>query len=92
MATDSVATQERNDVLAAVHELLAGLPGRPELDACRAEGQAIAAILEPFGLPAEILAAVHAYPAFREGFFDTKAIENRSLEELPRLLLGLRQL
>jgi GTP pyrophosphokinase len=92
MSAPSAEIRSSGAVVDAVRELLDGLPDKPGLVACRDEGRAVAAIIEPFGLPTDIVAAVHVYPAFRDGFFDPKIIENRELKDLPRLLLGLKQL
>jgi GTP pyrophosphokinase len=92
MSAPSEETTSRDAAVVAVQAFLDELPGKEGLAARVDEGRAVAAIVEPFGLPSDIVAAVHAYPAFRDGFFDSKAIENRKLVELPRLLLGLKQL
>ena len=92
MSAPSTEITSRDAVVDAVRELLDNLPDKPGLEASRDEGRAVAAIIEPFGLPSDIVGAVYAYPAFREGFLDPKAIEIRDLKELPRLFLGLKQL
>jgi GTP pyrophosphokinase len=92
MSAPSAETRSDDAVVDAAREFLDNLPDKPGLAACRDEGRAIAAIIRPFGLPSDIVAAVHVYPAFRDGFFDSKLIENRELQDLPRLLLGLKQL
>ena len=92
MSAPSEETTSRDAAVVAVQAFLDELPGKEGLAARIDEGRAVAAIVEPFGLPSDIVAAVHAYPAFRDGFFDSKDIENRQLIELPRLLLGLKQL
>ena len=85
MSAPSAEITSGDAVVAAAREVLDSLPDKPGLAACIDEGRAVAAIIEPFGLPSDIVAAVHAYPAFREGFLDSKTIENRELKELPRL-------
>ena len=92
MSASSAEITSGDAAVVAVQDYLDSLPDKPGLAACRDEGRAVAAIAEPFGLPPDIVAAVYAYPAFRDGFFDPKTIENRDLKELPRHLLGLRQL
>jgi GTP pyrophosphokinase len=92
MSATSEEITSREAAVVAVQAFLDELPGNEGLAARIDEGRAVAAIVEPFGLPADIVAAVHAYPAFRDGFFDPKTIENRELNELSRLLLGLKQL
>ena len=49
-------------------------------------------IVGPLGLPDEILAAVHAYPAFRGGFITVKSLDNNNLNDISRYVLGLEQL
>ncbi|MEJ2274958.1 MAG: bifunctional (p)ppGpp synthetase/guanosine-3',5'-bis(diphosphate) 3'-pyrophosphohydrolase, partial [Woeseiaceae bacterium] len=44
------------------------------------------------GLPGDILAAVHAYPAFRAGFISINAFENNELRDISRFIIGLEQL
>ena len=92
MSATSAEITPRDAAVVAVRESLEGLPDKPGLAACLDEGRAVAAIVEPFGLPADIVAAVYAYPAYRDGHFDPKDIENRDLSELSRHLLGLKQL
>ena len=92
MSAPSAEIEARGPVLAATRSFLDELPESTGLAACVVEGEEVAAIVEPLHLPEEIVAAVHAYPAFRDGHFELKNINNRMLEELPRLLLGLRQL
>ncbi len=80
------------DAVAVVRDCLAGLPAKDGLAECIAEGREVAAIVESLGLPETILAAVHAYPAFRDGFIEIKSIENIGLEDISRFILGLEQL
>ncbi len=79
-------------IVANVREYLAGLPDGDELAACLAEGDAIAAIVRPLGLPAKILAAVHTYPLFRAQIVDSKVLQNNELKDISRFVLGLQQL
>ncbi len=79
-------------IVAKVREYLAGLPDRGNLAACLAEGDAIAEIVRPLGLPAKILAAVHTYPLFRADIVSTNSLQNRELKGISRFVLGLRQL
>jgi len=92
MSATSAEITPRDAAVVAVREYLEGLPDKPGLAACLDEGRAVAAIVEPFGLPGDIVAAVYAYPAYRDGHFDPKDIENRDLSDLSRHLLGLKQL
>ncbi len=79
-------------VVAAVRDRLAGLPESDGAAHCIAEGREVAAIVESLGLPEEILAAVHAYPAVRDGLLEQKDIETIGLENISRLIVGLDQL
>ncbi len=79
-------------VVAALRDRLAGLPESDGAAHCIAEGREVAAIVESLGLPEEILAAVHAYPAVRDGFLEQKDIETIGLENISRLIVGLDQL
>ncbi|MDH3622121.1 MAG: HD domain-containing protein, partial [Gammaproteobacteria bacterium] len=82
----------RDGVVAAVRDYVAGLPEKDGLGTCAAEGQAIATIVAPLGLPRRILAAVYAYPLYRDGFINDKALKNKELEGISRFVLGLKQL
>ncbi len=79
-------------IIANVRDYLAGLPESDKLAACLAEGDAIAAIVRPLGLPAKILAAVHAYPLFRADILNTKSLQNNELKDISRFILGIQQL
>ncbi len=79
-------------VVAALRDRLAGLPESDGAAHCIAEGREVAAIVESLGLPEEILAAVHAYPAVRDGLLEQKDIETIGLENISRLIVGLDQL
>ena len=57
-----------------------------------AEADAIVAILEPLGLPANLRAAVLLYPLARAGQFDVKSLAQGPLAELEPLVSGLIQL
>ena len=92
MSAPSHEIKANDRVLAAVGELLAGLPEDDGLASCIDEGQAIAEIVAPLGLKPKIIAAVLAYPAFRDNFIDIKSLENRDLSDISRFILGLQQL
>ena len=79
-------------IVTAVGEYLARLPAKDGLDACVAEGQAIAAIVGPLGLPSRILAAVLAYPLYRDGILSDKALQTNELKDISRFIIGLQQL
>ena len=91
-ADNSALIGDHKAIVANVREYLAGLPESKPLAACMAEGEAIAAIVRPLGLPAKILAAVHAYPLFRAGIINSKTLQNKHLKDISRFILGLQQL
>jgi GTP pyrophosphokinase len=91
-ATDDSNRDENTDIVADVREYLAALPANEGRDACIDEGCAIANIVEPLGLPQRILAAVYAYPLFRDDFLDSNSLQNNELVNISRFILGLQQL
>lgn len=92
MPSSNIENTARKGIVGIVDAYLGQLPEDDELRACVDEGQAIATIVEPLGLSDEILAAVHAYPLFRDGFLDNKSLQSNELEDISRLILGIRQL
>ncbi len=92
MSASSPATTTSEPAVAEVREYLANLPDADGLDTCINEGCEVADIVAALGLPPKIVASAHAYPAFREGFLDTKALQNKELEGISRHILGLQQL
>jgi GTP pyrophosphokinase len=92
MSASSAESTAPEGPVAAVQSLLSALPDRDGLRDCIREGREVAAIVESLGLPAQIIAAVHAYPAFRDGMIDEKTLKNNKLEDISRIFLGLQQL
>ena len=92
MSASSAENSAREGVVARVDEYLGSLAVKDGLRECIAEGQAIAAIVEPLGLPDDILAAVHAYPLFRDDFVSVKSLENNELKDISQFILGIQQL
>ncbi|MEJ2274138.1 MAG: hypothetical protein P8Y01_06140, partial [Woeseiaceae bacterium] len=88
MSLSSEESRPTTEALAAVRQLLDELPQQDGLAACIDEGRAVAAIVTPLGLPGDILAAVHAYPAFRAGFISINAFENNELRDISRFIIG----
>jgi len=78
--------------IAEVRTYLAALPLSEGLAAAISEGEKIAAIIEPLGLPPGIVAAVHAYPLFREKYIVEKDLQNNPFSDISRFVLGLEQL
>ncbi len=82
----------QNNIVASVRGYLAALSEKDGLDRAIHEGEQIAAIIEPLRLPADIVAAVHAYPLFREKLLKLKDFENNELSGISRFVIGLDQL
>jgi GTP pyrophosphokinase len=76
----------------AVRDYLAGLPEKEGLALAIDEGRQIAAIVEPLGLPDQLLAAVHVYPLYRKGILSSKSLQNNELKDISRFIIGLKQL
>ena len=83
---------DADESVVEVRQYLAALPDKEGLNRAIAEGEQIAAIIEPLGLPVKIVAAVYAYPLFREGFIKVKDLENNNLSDISRFIIGLQQL
>jgi len=73
-------------------EYLQSLADGERASAAIDEGNQIAEIVEPLGLPAKIVAAVHAYPLYRDGRIKTKDLQNNELKNISRFIIGLEQL
>jgi len=82
----------RDGIVDAVRKYIAALPDQDGLDSCVNEGQAIADIVAPLGLPPRILAAVLAYPLYRDGMLNDKSLQNNELKDISRYIIGLQQL
>jgi len=81
-----------NGPVATVRAFIDELPPQEGLASAIEEGRQIAGIVEPLGLPRELLAAVHLYPLYRDGFCSKTILQNNVLEEISRFVLGLEQL
>jgi len=94
-ATDAEKNTGRRDsanIVDEVCEYLASLPKKDGLEQAIREGNQIAAIIEPLGLPPRIVAAVHACPAFRDQLISKNSLNNRHLKDISRFIIGLQQL
>ena len=80
------------DVVVRALDILDGLEASPALETCRREGESICDILEPLSLPPVLSAAVHLYPAVRDGHADLQMLRKSSDGELAELVQGLVQL
>jgi len=83
---------DTDDIVAEVRQYLFALPKKDGLESALYEGEQIAAIIKPLGMPAKIVAAVYAYPLFREKFLTNKDLENNELKDISRFIIGLQQL
>lgn len=83
---------ESAKVVAEVCDYLATLPEKDGLEQAISEGVEIAAIVEPLGLPAKIVAAVHVYPLFRDQIINSNHLNNNELSDISRFVIGLNQL
>lgn len=92
MSATSAENSAREGIVAIVDKYLGNLPDKDGQRDCIAEGKAIAAIVEPLGLPANILASIHVYPLFRDELISINSLENKSLKDLSRFILGIKQL
>jgi len=91
-AENSMNTNTVDKIVAKTRDYLESLPFEAGLPEACAEGEQIAAIVEPLGLPQEIIAALHAYPPVREKFISIKNIENNDLSDISRFIIGIEQL
>ena len=83
---------DMNDIVQGVRQYLATLPAKDGLDLAIEEGEQIAAIIEPLGLPAKIVAAVHIHSLFRKKILSSNHLKNKELKNLSRYVIGLEQL
>ena len=63
-----------------------------ELNRAIKEGESVAKIIEPLGLPTEIMTSAIIYPLFREKILKIKDIKNIYLRDISKYILGLDQL
>jgi GTP pyrophosphokinase len=80
------------DVVTKARQILDALPDQQAIDSARREGEEICAILRPLSLPAILDAAVHLYPALRDGHLDGNSLDSSGIPELADLVQGLVQL
>lgn len=83
---------ERAVIAATVRDFVENLPKRQEVSAAREQGEQICSILEPLGLPEQLIAAVRVYPLRRDGCMDVKDLQKLKIDGLPDLVQGLVQL
>ncbi|HKJ20403.1 MAG TPA: bifunctional (p)ppGpp synthetase/guanosine-3',5'-bis(diphosphate) 3'-pyrophosphohydrolase [Woeseiaceae bacterium] len=92
MPASDAAIMNDESIVEAVRAYLDDLPRQDGLAQCIAEGCNIAQILEPLVLPNPIIAAVHAYPLFRDEFLNINSLQNNQLNGISRFIIGLKQL
>ena len=73
-------------------DLLDSVADADENGCLRSEGNEICNILEPLGLPQNVIAAVRLYPACREGLITIRTLEKVGDSELSTLVQGLVKL
>lgn len=83
---------EDGDIDSLARQFLAERADSPEFEALIVEADAIVAILEPLGLPANLRAAVMLYPLARAGEIDINSLSRGPLADLVPLVSGLIQL
>lgn len=86
------SSDDPDDIVAAIRKIIADLPAATGLHRAIQEGEQIADIVDPLGLPPEIIAAARIYPLCREKFIDNNYLINNNLPAISRLVLGLEQL
>jgi len=95
LATDSEKQangSDTGDIVASVRRYLAALPKKDGLELAINEGEQIATIIKPLGLPTKIVAAVYAYPLFRENILKSNDLKTNELTDISRFIIGLKQL
>ncbi|MCH7537263.1 MAG: bifunctional (p)ppGpp synthetase/guanosine-3',5'-bis(diphosphate) 3'-pyrophosphohydrolase [Proteobacteria bacterium] len=89
---NQASSDDPDDIVAAVRKIIADLPAATGLHRAIQEGEQIADIVDPLGLPPEIIAAARIYPLCREKFIDNNYLINNNLPAISRLVLGIEQL
>ena len=83
---------ERAVIAATIRDFVENLPDRQEVSSARQQGEQICSILEPLGLPEQLVAAVRVYPLRRDGCIGVKDLQKLKIDGLPDLVQGLVQL
>ena len=84
--------RRESDLVVWAKDLLNGLSDADKDGRFRSEGKEICTILEPLGLPQNLIAAVHLYPACRENLVTIGGLEGCGDSELPSLVQDLVKL
>ncbi len=85
-------SSDEERLVAAARGFLAALPAQEQIRQQRAEGRAIADIVEGLGLSPAVIAAVHVYPLLRDDLLPSAKLEASDIGELAAIAHGLVQL
>lgn len=85
-------SSDEKRLVAAAREFLDALPEQEQIRQQRAEGRAIADIVEGLGLSPAVIAAVHVYPLLRDDLLASAKLEASDIGELAGIAHGLVQL
>ena len=85
-------SSDEERLVAAAREFLDALPEQEQIRQQRAEGRAIADIVEGLGLSPDVIAAVHVYPLLRDDLLGSAKLEASDIGELAGIAHGLVQL
>lgn len=85
-------SSDEERLVAAAREFLDALPEQEQIRQQRAEGRAIADIVEGLGLSPAVIAAVHVYPLLRDDLLGSAKLEASDIGELAGIAHGLVQL
>ena len=85
-------SSDEERLVAAAREFLDALPEQEQIRQQRAEGRAIADIVEGLGLSPDVIAAVHVYPLLRDDLLGCAKLEASDIGELAGIAHGLVQL
>ena len=85
-------SSDEERLVAAAREFLDALPEQEQIRQQRAEGRAIADIVEGLGLSPAVIAAVHVYPLLRDDLLASAKLEASDIGELAGIAHGLVQL
>lgn len=85
-------SSDEERLVGAAREFLDALPEQEQIRQQRAEGRAIADIVEGLGLSPAVIAAVHVYPLLRDDLLGSAKLEASDIGELAGIAHGLVQL
>ncbi len=83
---------DQEAILATARSIADAAARREGASAAIEEGEAVLAILEPMGMPGDVLAATCLYPLTRTEILSEKKIQNSELKSISHLFSGLEQL